>query len=314
MCSEMGTACVARRSSSSRGARPRPWPRLLLPLLLRCRPHSGTVITKLRAANMLALCGQPRAGCRLWLLLPRLLLLLALLLAPRHTRPGIAALARPRRAPRGWNSFDNSGTANESQVYAVIAALKRGALGRTNETGYEYVEMDGFWFSSRSAANSESLDAYGRPCPGADKYPSLNCSMKPLVDAAHAAGLKLGIWQLFGVPKGAVTRRLPILGTDFTAADIALEQAANCGWAAWEGFAVNHSHPAAEAWYDSLAALWSEWGLGKPRACDASDGQPRASAHVVYFVAPAWLPLVGSLTLDFSEAVCLSLQTGVSNH
>jgi hypothetical protein len=39
-----------------------------------------------------------------------------------------------------------------------------------------------------------------------------------------------------------------------------------------------------------------------------------ARQQVVYFVAPAWLPLVGSLTLDFSEAVCLSLQTGVSNH
>lgn len=194
----------------------------------------------------------------------RELLLLLCLLAPLDSASHTAAatLARMSRAPRGWNSFDNSGTANESQVYKTIKALQHGALGLTNETGYEYVEMDGFWFSSHTEANSESLDAYGRPCPGPDKYPSLNCSLKKLADAAHAAGLKLGIWQLFGVPKGAVTRKLPILGTNFTAADIALNDAANCGWAAWEGFAVNHSHPAAQAWYNSLALLWSEWGLG----------------------------------------------------
>eukprot|EP01052_Picozoa_sp_SAG31_P051032 SAG31_NODE_11927_length_985_cov_1.169300_1_plen_279_part_10 len=121
--------------------------------------------------------------------------------------------------------------------------------------------MDGFWFSSRSEANSESLDPYGRPCPGPDKYPSLNCSLAPLADAAHAAGLKLGVWQLFGVPKGAVSRKLPVLGTSYTAADIALQDVPNCGWAAWEGYAVNQTHPGAEAWYDSLVALWSDWGL-----------------------------------------------------
>ena len=193
------------------------------------------------------------------------LLVLLWLLAPAPdfgSRTSEATLPRIHRPPRGWNSFDNSGSADESQVYATIAALQHGALGRTNETRYEYVEMDGFWFSSHTEANSESLDEYGRPCPGPDKYPSLNCSLRPLADAAHAGGLKLGIWQLFGVPKGAVTRKLPIFGTDYTAADIALEHAANCGWAAWEGFAVNHSHPAAQAWYDSLAVLWSEWGLG----------------------------------------------------
>ena len=125
--------------------------------------------------------------------------------------------------------------------------------------------LDGFWFSDPVAANSESLDPYGRPCPGAAKYPSANGSLKPLADAAHAAGLKLGIWQLFGVPKGAVTRRLPIFGSNgkYTAADIALNSTVvpPCGWAAWEGFSVNISHPAAELWYDSLALLWSEWDL-----------------------------------------------------
>ena len=98
-------------------------------------------------------------------------------------------LLRPERAIRGWNSFDSTGTANETHVLQVIAALRSGAIG--NNTGYEYIEIDGFWFSSRTEANSESLDAFGRPCHGPDHYPSLNCSMKPLADAAHAAGLKV---------------------------------------------------------------------------------------------------------------------------
>ena len=160
-------------------------------------------------------------------MVPRALVLLL-------TSTAVAAVVlKPRRAPRGWNSYDSTGSASEAQLRAAIAALAGGALGNTATGGFEYVTTDGFWFDDASAANSESLDAYGRPCPGAARYPSLNCSFKPLVAAARAAGLKLGVWQLFGVPKGAVSRRLPILGTNYTAADVALPQdspgAAGCG-------------------------------------------------------------------------------------
>ena len=65
-----------------------------------------------------------------------------------------------------------------------MRALRGGVLGATAETGFEYVVLDGFWFSDPVAANSESLDPYGRPCPGAAKYPSANGSLKPLADAA----------------------------------------------------------------------------------------------------------------------------------
>eukprot|EP01047_Picozoa_sp_COSAG01_P053740 COSAG01_NODE_5792_length_4032_cov_12.553776_4_plen_158_part_00 len=149
---------------------------------------------------------RPATTCALRLLLPLLWLLSSSPSPSPSATSADAVLVRPLRAPRGWNSFDSSGSANESQVYAAIAALQEGVLGPTAETGFDLVEIDGFWFSSRVAANSESLDAYGRPCPGTDKYPTLNCSMRPLADRAHAAGLRLGIWQLFGVPKGAVTR------------------------------------------------------------------------------------------------------------
>lgn len=174
-------------------------------------------------------------------------------------RRALCTLVKPARAPRGWNSFDSVGSADEAVVRRTIAALQRGVLGPTADTGYEYVEMDGFWFSSHTEPNSESLDSFGRPCPGPDKYPSLNCSLKPLADAAHAAGLKIGIWQLFGVPKGAVTSNMPILGTNYTARDIALNE--SCGWAEWEGYSVNMSHPAGQMWYDSLVELWALWGV-----------------------------------------------------
>lgn len=62
------------------------------------------------------------------LMMPHLLLLmLLLLLAPAH-----AILYRPTFAPRGWNSYDAIGAANESQTLANagqspadIAGLKR---------------------------------------------------------------------------------------------------------------------------------------------------------------------------------------------
>ena len=175
----------------------------------------------------------------------------------------LSLLHRPLSPPRGWNTYDSIGTASEAQVHAAISFLQHGALGNTSLTHYEYVEMDGFWFNSRTdnASHFESLDAYGRPVPGVGRFPNSNGSLALLANAAHAANLKLGIWQLFGITKGAVALNTPILGTKWRARDIALLDSPGCGWAEWEGFGVNMSHPGGQAFYDSLAVLWDSWGI-----------------------------------------------------
>jgi hypothetical protein len=45
-------------------------------------------------------------------------------------------------------------------------------------------------------------------------------------------GLRFGFWIMFGIPEQAVAEKLPIKGTPYTAADIALDKSTACSWCA----------------------------------------------------------------------------------
>ena len=66
------------------------------------------------------------------------------------------------------------------------------------------------------------VDEYGRYMPSPTRFPSSanGAGFKPLADYIHSLGLKFGIHIMRGVPKEAVFNKLPIKGTNKTAADI----------------------------------------------------------------------------------------------
>ena len=72
-------------------------------------------------------------------------------------------------------------------------------------------------------------------------------------------GLKFGVHIMRGIPRKAVERGLPILGTELTAADVA-DRDSQCDWNT-DNFGLNHAHPGAQAYYDSLLTLFEEWGV-----------------------------------------------------
>jgi len=82
-----------------------------------------------------------------------------------------------------------------------------------------------------------------------------------------------------GIPRAAVTKNLPILGTSAHAKDIA--DAGNaCSWStAMHG--VNAGKPAGQAYYDSIVALYAQWGVDYIKADDMSraDKPPREHYH-----------------------------------
>lgn len=182
--------------------------------------------------------------------------------------------------PRGWNNYcAHLGIANES----VQLGQAQHQAAQLLSSGYDTFVLDGGWSASHDKGphqnmSVQALDNYGRPVPS-DVYPSAQGagadgapSLKPLVDKVHALGLKMGVWHIRGAHVDAVRRKLPVKGTGYTIDQIVWQNTSaeraegkywqqQCNWAqSWVG--VNHSHPAAQAYYDSLAELFvKDWGL-----------------------------------------------------
>ena len=163
----------------------------------------------------------------------------------------------------GWNSWDSYGrTLNEDSIKAnanwVAKNLKR--------FGWQYVVVDEGWYLANLKQNDDSqvrfeMDAYGRYVPVPARFPSAGTSrtFKPLADYLHSLGLKFGLHILRGIPREAVDRNLPIAGSNYHAKDAA-EITDVCPWNTYN-YGLKPSHPAAQAYYDSLAKQYESWGV-----------------------------------------------------
>jgi alpha-galactosidase len=166
--------------------------------------------------------------------------------------------------PMGWNSWDGYGTTiNEAQFKANAQWM----AAHLKSFGWQYVTVDMEWFVSNPTAEGNSktfqysLDQNGRYMPAAKRFPSAanGAGFKPLADYIHSLGLKFGIHILRGIPKQAVVNKLPIAGTSYSAADGA-NSYDTCPWN-FDNFGTNPTHPAAQAYYDSIAKLYASWGV-----------------------------------------------------
>jgi hypothetical protein len=95
-------------------------------------------------------------------------------------------------------------------------------------------------------------------------YPSSvsNNSFASFVDnIKKISGMKVGLWYMAGVPKVSVEKNTPIKGTGYFMKDIATTSTYCPRWDPSWGYAVDHTHPGTQAWYDSLVELWDSWGI-----------------------------------------------------
>ena len=171
---------------------------------------------------------------------------------------------------QGWNSWDSLGTAiNETNFLAHCQFMADHLL----EFGYDHCMIDAGWSAQGHAPENFLVDGYGRPLPNPRLFPSAGpngtLGFAPLAKKVHALGLKFGFHDWRGVLPTAVAERTPVLGAPgYTAADIVMaeEEPAVPGYhsdpcrnnAFSRG--VNMSHPAGQAFYDSLVELWTSWG------------------------------------------------------
>ena len=120
----------------------------------------------------------------------------------------------------------------------------------------------------RDPITNMHIDAHGRLVPAPDRWPSTwsvdgktSLGFAPIAAKVHALGMKFGIHIMRGISIAAVNARSPVLGMEqFTAADVANQTSESlCPW--WKGvMSVNMSHPAGQAYFDSLyAQYYDDW-------------------------------------------------------
>ena len=179
----------------------------------------------------------------------------------------------------GWNSWDCFGVSvTEAEVRANAEFMAK----HLQPVGWEYVVVDLAWYAPdahngnyKKPGLTQLIDDYGRLIPAPNKFPSSagGKGFKPLADYVHSLGLKFGLHIMRGIPVQAVERNTPILGSRARASEIAQPEDV-CFWFK-SNHGINLTREGAQAYYDSIAALYAEWGADFIKADDMNswDGE-----------------------------------------
>ncbi len=191
------------------------------------------------------------------------------------------------KPPMGWNSYDAyHGAITEKQFLSVVDVLADKML----PFGYEYAVVDFCWYQpgpegwnpdkwesfevmlprdkNYKAISNLKMDGNGRLIPDVVRFPSAadGNGFKTISDYVHKKGMKFGIHIMRGIPREAVEQKMPILGTNYTAADVA-EPLDTCRWLN-HMFGVDASKPGAQEYYNSLFNMYAAWGVDFIKADD----------------------------------------------
>jgi hypothetical protein len=156
----------------------------------------------------------------------------------------------------GW-SFLRMGT-DTAQIEGEAKALVTTGLARH---GYRYVNIDDGWYQC-PGSQGPNVDQYGRWVVNTTAYPNVGSEngIQALAAYVHHLGLKFGIYLTPGISKQAVAQNTPILGTTYTADDIATtsrDSNYNCGGMV----GINYSAPGAQAFTNSIVDELASWGV-----------------------------------------------------
>ena len=191
-----------------------------------------------------------------------------------------SARAAPKRPkllaptpPMGWNSWNSFATTiNEEQSRETARIMAEELL----PFGYDVFTIDIQWYEPEAKSytynnNPEpAMDGYGRLIPAPNRFPSSagGKGFASLAAEVHKRGLKFGIHLMRGIPRLAVKRNLPILGTEYRAQDIA-DTSSICPWNP-DMYGVDMRRPGAQAYYDSVFRLFASWGVDFVKMDDMS--------------------------------------------
>ena len=176
--------------------------------------------------------------------------------------------------PMGWNSWDCYGpTVTEEEVKANADYM----AVNLKKYGWEYIVVDIRWYVENDKAHGYNekdaiilMDDYGRLMPAVNRFSSSTNGkgFKPLADYIHSKGLKFGIHIMRGIPKLAVERNTPVLGSNAKAKDIYSTKEL-CTWLG-DMYTVDASKQGSQEYYNSLFNLYASWGVDFIKVDDLS--------------------------------------------
>lgn len=233
----------------------------------------------------------------------------------KRAQPENSAILAPT-PPMGWNSFDSyCGEVTEDEVKRNADYMAQHLL----RLGWRYIVVDYYWYYPHPVTDGHheadlevAMDDYGRLLPATNRFPSAadERGFKPLAEYVHSKGLKFGIHIMRGIPRQALKRNLPVLGTDAHAKDIVNLQDP-CPWST-AMYGVEAAKSVGQAYYDSIARLYAEWGVDYIKADDMSWAQSPPAAHSYHgdeiealsrAIAKSGRPMVLSLSPDWTEVI-----------
>ena len=134
---------------------------------------------------------------------------------------------------------------SEDHVKAMSDAMQK----ELQPFGYTYINVDGGWVAG--------FDEYGRPLIDTNRFPH---GLKSLADYVHAKGQKFGVHYICGMPTSVFDKDDAILGTTYHARDIVYQPLTKTsGWK--NRYAIDWSHPGAQAYINSIAEEFASWGV-----------------------------------------------------
>lgn len=202
----------------------------------------------------------------------------------KNTAQVSAFLRWAQKPPMGWNSWDCfATTVTEAQTKAQ-ADYMAAHLARY---GWQYVVVDIQWYEPEAKSFNYRknarlvMDQWGRLLPATNRFPSAagGGGFKALADYIHHQKLKFGVHLLRGIPRQAVEENTKIKDTAYRAADIA-DKASTCSWNR-DMYGVDMTRPGAQEYYNSVFALFGEWGVDFVKVDDVSRPYHRAEIEAI---------------------------------
>lgn len=193
-----------------------------------------------------------------------------------------------KKPPMGWNSYDYyDTTVTEDQVKANADYMAE----HLRSHGWEYVVVDIEWYSYDAGSQRDKhqyipfweveMDEYSRLLPCPQRFPSSagGQGFAPLAEYVHGLGLKFGIHIMRGIPRMAAHNHSKILGTERTANEIASPYSI-CPWNP-DMYGVIPGEEGAQEYYDSLMALYAQWGVDFIKCDDICRGDAESAKEEI---------------------------------
>lgn len=154
----------------------------------------------------------------------------------------------------GWSTWSlqalgDGRSPEEKQTAALVELMSDTMHDRLGAFGYEYINIDDFWWST--------FDDYGRQVPDSRRFPD---GIAGVAEHVHANDQQLGIYVVAGLPLAVYDADSRIEGTSCTSRDIAAQPLTRTnGW--HNAWAIDWANPCAQEWINSRVDEFARLGV-----------------------------------------------------